>query len=70
MPLELFVTPQGRIGLSHAGGEDSTADDALGRRLSRAFQVSPAQGLLHLATAELETALPADLRFAREFAQR
>lgn len=70
MPLELFVTPQGRIGVSHAGGEDSTADDALGRRLSRAFQGSPAQGLLHLATAELETALPADLRFAREFAQR
>ena len=38
------------------------------RRIAKAFRTSAAAGLLHLATAELESRLPPDLAFAREFA--
>jgi non-specific serine/threonine protein kinase len=58
------------MGVSTAPGEKIDANDAIERRLVRTFNESPAHGLLHLATAELESALPADFGFAREFAQR
>jgi non-specific serine/threonine protein kinase len=70
MSLEMFVTPHGRIGVAKILEEGNDADEALARRLTRAFDDSTAQGLLQLATAELETRLPPGLSFAREFSQR
>jgi non-specific serine/threonine protein kinase len=70
MSLELSITPHGRLAASAPPGGETPSHDALARRLARAFDESTAQGLLHLATAELETPLPADFRFAREYAQR
>jgi non-specific serine/threonine protein kinase len=39
------------------------------RRLREAFAAHPSAGLLHLATAELESVLPPPLRFARDIAR-
>ena len=37
------------------------------RRIAAAFEAGPSQGLLHLATVELQTSLPPGLAFVREF---
>ncbi len=70
MPLELFITPHGRMSVSNTLDGRLDSDDALARRLIQAFDNSTAQGLLHLATVELETRLSADFGFARDFSQR
>ena len=40
---------------------------AAARRIAKAFHQSTAHGLLHLATAELQTGLSGDFAFARDF---
>lgn len=47
---------------------DSRLEEAVARRLARAFDQGQAQGLLHLATRELETGVPPEFAFARDFA--
>jgi superfamily II DNA or RNA helicase len=62
---ELAVSPSGRLALIesvHAGA------GKLSRSLVAAFETSPAHGLLHLATRELQTRLPAALETVRSFA--
>ena len=62
MPIELVISPHGRP-LVEAVGDLAPAE----RRTSAAFAAGPAQGLLHLATADLTAKLPPGLAFAREW---
>jgi superfamily II DNA or RNA helicase len=66
MPVELMITPHGR-----ATVDPSSADPAepLGRRVTSAFALGDAHGLLHLATTELTSHLPPGLAFGRSFAR-
>ena len=70
MPFELFLTPQGHLHVREAADADGAVlDGAVGRRVQAAFSDSPARGLLHLATTELESSLPPPFSFARDFAR-
>jgi non-specific serine/threonine protein kinase len=70
MPFELFLTPQGHLHVREAAEADGgTLDGALGKRIGERFGESPSDGLLHLATTELQSALPPTFGFAREFAR-
>src|SRR4051812_42708338 len=67
MPHELIITPSGRLALV----EPSTAAEAaaeLSQPLVAAFASSPARGLLHLATRELQARLTPALEYVRSFA--
>ncbi|MBV8487313.1 MAG: SNF2 helicase-associated domain-containing protein, partial [Planctomycetaceae bacterium] len=70
MPFELFLTPQCHLRVRAVDQADWTLpDDAIGKRVHAAFSESPARGLLHLATAELQSSLPPPFSFARDFAR-
>ena len=70
MPFELFLSPQGHLHVREAADADGAAlDGAVGKRIHAAFSESPARGLLHLATTELESSLPPPFGFARDFAR-
>ncbi len=67
-----YVTPQGHL---HVEATDAPGPGApglpqgVGRRVLEAFTTGMARGLLHLATVELQTPLPADLAYARDVAR-
>ncbi len=68
MPHELTITPSGHLALL----EQSSATEAaagLSKPLIAAFADSAARGLLHLATNELQAALPPALDYVRSFAR-
>jgi non-specific serine/threonine protein kinase len=68
MPYELILTPSGRLALV----ESSSAHEAVAeipKPLVAAFAESPAHGLLHLATNDLQTRLPPPLDYVRSFAR-
>ena len=70
MPFELFLTPQGHLHVREVldqGG--ATLDGAIGKRIQAAFTESPARGLLHLATTDLQSSLPPPFAYARDFAR-
>ena len=75
MSLVLSISPHGRLFVvevnADGAGPDGAAalDAAPARRIAAAFNESTARGLLHLATAELQTHLPAPFAFARNFAR-
>jgi superfamily II DNA or RNA helicase len=63
------ISPHGHLYLEHvADDEFRTLPAAVAARLEKAFEPGPAAGLLHLATAELQTALPPEWMFIRDFA--
>jgi len=65
MALASAVSPLGKITLDHA--DESTPanlSDEFERRISLTFERGESEGLEHLATVELQTALPASLSFA------
>ena len=64
--ISITILPSGHIALAPTGQRVSA--DVAGRIL-KAFADSPAEGFLHLATAELQTALPSDLAYLREFSR-
>ncbi len=69
MTLTLRISPTGHLFVEeHEGQQSEPLDTARARRIAKAFRTSAAAGLVHLATAELESRLPPDLAFAREFA--
>ncbi len=69
--LELYITSQRRFRVEARDAEGtSSLPSAVGGRIERAFDDGQGAGLFHLATTELETALPPGLTFARGFAQR
>lgn len=50
-------------------GLESLLPQAVGQRIAGAFAQGQAAGLVHLATAELQTALPPEIAFCRDFAR-
>jgi superfamily II DNA or RNA helicase len=62
---EPLIAPSGRLTVVESG---SDAAVELSKGTLAAFARGPAHGLLHLATAELQSRLPPPLEFARSFA--
>ncbi|MGA2702659.1 MAG: DEAD/DEAH box helicase [Isosphaeraceae bacterium] len=70
MAFELFLSPQGHLHVREvAEPAGSALDGAVGKRVHAAFAGGTAPGLLHLATTELQSALPPTFGFARDFAR-
>ncbi len=69
--MDLYVTSQRKLRVQARPDEGtSLLSAAAAARIEREFVDGQAAGLLHLATAEVKTALPPGLAFARSFAQR
>ena len=68
--LSLSLTPHGKLHVDRVDDSTETVipPAALGR-IERAFALGPPSGLLHLATAEIQTELPPAFVFARGFAR-
>ncbi len=70
MPFELYLSPQGHIHVREATFTGAALlDGAIGKRVHAAFSEGTAHGLLHLATAELQSTLPPTYGFTRDFAR-
>ena len=70
MPFDLFLSPQGDLHVREIAGPVGTGiDGPVGKRIHTAFGESLAQGLLHLATTELQSSLVASFAYARDFAR-
>src|SRR6266480_3964612 len=69
MPIALSITPHGRLHVENSTDGMIPADGPLAKRLRSTFAESAARGLLHLATAELQSHVSPDFGFAREFAR-
>jgi non-specific serine/threonine protein kinase len=67
LTLTLAISPHGRLFTESVTGATLPAD--VEDHLDRGFTDSTAAGLLHLATSALQSALPPDFAFAREFAR-
>jgi hypothetical protein len=68
MILVLNISPHGRLYVESSSDEGGSAlQGTVSKRISEAFQLGTAQGILHLATVELETSLPASFSYAREW---
>ncbi|HNQ88604.1 MAG TPA: SNF2-related protein [Verrucomicrobiota bacterium] len=67
---DLFLTPHGRLRVETAPLPSPWPDAHAAQRVARAFAESPAAGLLHLATRELDTVLPAAAGWWRELGRR
>jgi non-specific serine/threonine protein kinase len=66
----LSISPQGRLHVEETAESEAPPLPApIARRVLRAFAEGPSRGLLHLATVELQTPLPAGLGYARDFAR-
>ncbi|MGH8150564.1 MAG: SNF2 helicase-associated domain-containing protein, partial [Steroidobacteraceae bacterium] len=69
--LELYVTSRRELRVEAVEAQGTAALPAAAvTRIERAFCEGEGAGLIHLATAEVKTALPPGLAFARHFAQR
>jgi non-specific serine/threonine protein kinase len=69
MAIGLSISPHGRPFVEDSADGGTPSDGPLAKRLRAAFGESAARGLLHLATAELQSHLTPDFAFAREFAR-
>jgi len=65
----LAVNPHGHLYWDAVDGEEAWPDASAAQRVSAAFAQGAAQGLLHLASRELDTPLPAAVAFWREYAR-
>jgi hypothetical protein len=70
MAVSPSVSPHGRLLVLAASPGQALLHDPQSERIRRAFAQSQANGLLHLATHELQSHLPPELAFARNFACR
>jgi superfamily II DNA or RNA helicase len=68
MGLILSISPHGRLIATATQAGESLPDDAMAGRIVRAFAQGQAQGLLHMATRELQAGVPPEFAFARDFA--
>jgi len=68
MSHELTIAPSGHLALREQASGDEPAT-AVPRPIVAAFAESPSRGLLHLATNELQAALPPALDYVRSFAR-
>jgi non-specific serine/threonine protein kinase len=68
--LALAISPQGRLHVEETAEADvMPLPEVTAKRVLQAFSERPSQGLLHLATVELQTVLPACLGYARDLAR-
>ncbi len=67
MSIELLINPHGRPLVDSVNGTEDPTGGAGSRRIAAAFEAGASQGLLHLATVELQTPLTPGLAFGREF---
>jgi len=70
--LALAISPQGRMHVEEMAEADLGSPglpESTASRVLQAFSAGPACGLLHLATVELQTSLPAGLGYARDMAK-
>jgi superfamily II DNA or RNA helicase len=67
--MQLSISPHGHLFVEPAAGEPG-ADQVLPDAIVRAFALDQAHGLLHLATRQLQSILPPDFAFVRDFACR
>jgi non-specific serine/threonine protein kinase len=70
MALILSISPHGRLIAAAATPGASSLDEAAAGRIARAFAQSQAQGLLHMATRELQTGVPPELAYVRDIGCR
>jgi hypothetical protein len=71
MGLILSISPHGRLTTAaDAQQEELSVVDDSSRRIAQAFNDGQAQGLLHLATRELQSSLSPEFAYARDFASR
>jgi hypothetical protein len=69
MATELFISPHGRPLLGKFDPDPDADPTPLETRVIKAFEVGLMNGLLHLATVELQSPLPPGLAFGRELAR-
>ena len=70
MTYVLKISPEGRLLFTATETlQESPLPPAVGQRIAAAFAQGPAAGLLHLATVELQTALPPEIAFCRNLAR-
>lgn len=67
---DLLLTPQGNVRMESAAPPSAWTDAEAARRTSAALADSPAHGLLHLATRELNSLLPPAATWWRELGRR
>src|ERR1700733_445190 len=71
MGLILSISPHGRLtAAADAQQEEPSVLDDSSRRIAQAFTEGQAQGLLHLATRELQSSLSPGFTYVRDFASR
>jgi non-specific serine/threonine protein kinase len=69
MSVDLFISPHGRPLIGHFEPDPEAEPTTLERRVIKAFETGLMHGLLHLATVELQSPLPAGMGFGRELAR-
>jgi superfamily II DNA or RNA helicase len=70
MGLILSISPHGLLTVAAAQQEQPSVVDDSSRRIAQAFTEGQAEGLLHLATRELQSSLSLEFAYARDFAAR
>ena len=70
MGMTLSISPHGRLFVETAVDSEHLMDAAVSEPVARAFAQGPARGLLFLGTRQLQSSIPPDFAFAREFACR
>jgi hypothetical protein len=69
VPLELALSPTGALLLTHSDSPESALAEGSAAGMEKAFALSPAAGLEHLAGPLLHEPLPPSFSFWREFAR-
>jgi hypothetical protein len=67
MGMAISISPHGRLFVEPAADTETSPDEALLVRIGQLFAQNQSQGLLHLATRQLQSNLPPPLAFARDF---
>src|SRR5512138_3742203 len=67
MPLALALTPHGRLLVEESDDSFPVLEAPVSARITSAFACGTAPGLVHLATVELDTVLPASFSYWRDF---
>jgi superfamily II DNA or RNA helicase len=67
MAMNLCISPHRRLFVNTTSGDEQTSEQALPKRIVGAFADEPSRGILYLSTVELQTSLPAEFSFARDF---
>jgi non-specific serine/threonine protein kinase len=69
MSVDLFISPHGRPLIGRFEPDPDAEPTPLEKRVSKAFEAGLMNGLLHLATVELQSPLPPGMAYAREWAR-